>query len=96
MLINIQPFQLHRFERPMRNDLGTIYTPCSVSDRFSLLSTVVQVRPNSNILQRRFELSEYDAGLKASYLLSGSIFLYPIVSVHYIHGGFITNGLLSP
>ncbi|KAM5535449.1 hypothetical protein V8D89_010971 [Ganoderma adspersum] len=32
----------------------------------------------ANILQRRFELSEYDAGLKASYLLSGSIFLYPI------------------
>ncbi|KAI1797869.1 MFS general substrate transporter [Ganoderma leucocontextum] len=32
----------------------------------------------ANILQRRFELSEADAGTKASYLLSGSIFLYPI------------------
>lgn len=34
----------------------------------------------SNILQRRFDLDESDASTKGSYVLAGSVFLYPIVS----------------
>lgn len=33
-----------------------------------------------NIIQKRYDLSEADASTKASYLLVGSVFLYPIVS----------------
>jgi hypothetical protein len=34
-----------------------------------------------NILQQRYQLSELDASTQASYLLAGSIFLYPLVSL---------------
>lgn len=33
-----------------------------------------------NILQQRYSLSERDAGTQASYLLAGSMILYPVVS----------------
>ena len=32
-----------------------------------------------NVLQRRFDLPEAEASLKASYLLAGSVILYPVV-----------------
>lgn len=32
------------------------------------------------IFEKRYDLSERDAGTDASYLLAGSAFLYPIVS----------------
>ncbi|KAH9898415.1 MFS general substrate transporter [Cubamyces lactineus] len=32
----------------------------------------------ANILQRRFDLTESDASIKGSYVLAGSVFLYPI------------------
>lgn len=32
-----------------------------------------------NIIQKRYDLTESDASTKASYLLVGSVFLYPIV-----------------
>ncbi|KAI8995613.1 MFS general substrate transporter [Trametes punicea] len=35
----------------------------------------------ANILQRRFKLTEYDASIKGSYVLAGSVFLYPITGL---------------
>lgn len=38
------------------------------------------LQPHSNIIERRYHLEEADASTKASYLLAGSVVLYPIVS----------------
>ncbi|KAI0651837.1 MFS general substrate transporter [Trametes meyenii] len=35
----------------------------------------------ANILQRRFDLTESDASTKGSYVLAGSVFLYPIIGI---------------
>lgn len=40
----------------------------------------------ANIFQKRYQLSELDAGTQASYLLAGSVVLYPVC-------GFIVDGL---
>ncbi len=49
------------------------------------------------MLQRRFDLPEAEASLKASYLLGGSVILYPIVS-HFVvtHRRMITYTQYRP
>jgi hypothetical protein len=42
-----------------------------------------------NIFERRYGLSEADASTKASYLLAGSIILYPVVCVLLLHGHLV-------
>ncbi|TBU48356.1 MFS general substrate transporter [Dichomitus squalens] len=57
----------------------------------------------ANILQRRFELPEADASMKASYLLSGSVLLYPITGLvvdrvkkrNFVIQLFLLSGLLT-
>jgi hypothetical protein len=35
--------------------------------------------PSSNIIEQRYSLSEFEASNQASYLLAGSVILYPMV-----------------
>lgn len=53
----------------------------------------------SNVIERRYGLTERDASIKGSYLLAGSVALYPVVShsimtvttssSHMIHAGWL-------
>jgi hypothetical protein len=63
--------------------MGALCTTCCVSRPF--VHDLVNAGPihtenGRNILQQRYQLSELDAGTDASYLLAGSVILYPIVS----------------
>jgi hypothetical protein len=42
----------------------------------------VLTQTGRNIFEQRYQLSEMDASTQASYLLAGSMILYPIVSLH--------------
>ncbi|RPD62956.1 MFS general substrate transporter [Lentinus tigrinus ALCF2SS1-7] len=57
----------------------------------------------ANILQRRFDLTEADASLKGSYVLGGSVVLYPITGVvidrvkrsNFVMRLFLLSGVLT-
>src|SRR6266404_774459 len=53
----------------------------SVSFYYSSAISVLSTPSSSNILERRFNLSEQEASYQASFLLAGSIVLYPLVCI---------------
>ena len=66
----------------MRRDLGTLYPSCCVSTFQKPLAGLRLIRFTCrNILQRRYDIPESSASEAASYLLAGSVILYPIVRV---------------
>ena len=59
--------------------LGTVHTSSCVS--FRVWFIVQKLTPgHSNIIEKRYQLTEREASIQASYLLAGSIVLYPVVS----------------
>jgi len=67
----------------LRDGVVTVCTPCYVSTRWLLFEIVGQPISTRNILERRYELDEADASRQASYLLVGSMALYPAVRPNY-------------
>lgn len=75
--------KLYRPECSLRDGVVTICTSCCVSTRWLFLEILGQPISTRNILERRYELDEADASSQASYLLVGSMVLYPAVSPNY-------------
>jgi len=71
--------QLHRLKCSLWDVVGPIHASRSVSVR-ELLTDLSQHISLRNLLERRYELNEGDASTQASYLLVGSMVLYPAVS----------------
>ena len=77
---NSHAAQLHRSECPLWCHMVAFHSSCSVRVGVDATSSFhLRFSSHRNILQRRFDLTEADASLKGSYVLGGSVILYPIV-----------------
>ncbi len=73
-------YQVYWTQLFLWNDLVAIYSTCRVSS-FSRQLSSSSCDVNRNIIQTRYEMSEEDSANSASYLLSGSLLLYPLVGI---------------
>lgn len=75
--------QLYRAKHPLWHYMGPFHPFGSVSlhtIRISFVTHGVLCATFSNIFEKRYGLTEHTASTQASYLLVGSILLYPVVS----------------
>ena len=73
--------QIYWFEYSVRCNLVAIHAPLRVSHAISTSCLPLLISAASNIIERRYGLTESDASTDASYLLAGSVILYPIVRI---------------
>ena len=69
------------------HDLVTLYPPirvCISLDHLNWQGRTHLNVPNSNIIERRYHMSEKTAANTSSYLLAGAIILYPLVGQEFI------------
>jgi hypothetical protein len=78
--------QLHRAKHPLRYYMGSFHPFGSVGlhTKTSFVTHDVCCATFSNIFEKRYGLTEDVASTQASYLLVGSILLYPVVSAFQI------------
>lgn len=80
-------WKIYRPERAVRNGVVTIHSSSRVGTTYFLPCDVTHSSVR-NILEKRYNLSEATASIQASYLLAGSIILYPIVSYLVAMSGY--------
>ena len=71
--------KIYRPERALRSGVVTIHSSGCVGTTLFLIIDVAHSSVR-NVLEKRYNLSEATASMQASYLLVGSIILYPAVS----------------
>ena len=73
--------QLYWHKHSLRCYMVALYTPCRVGVSYGCESDYLYVTYwlCSNIFEKRYNLTEQESTSDASFLLAGSVFLYPIV-----------------
>jgi hypothetical protein len=82
LMVGADHLQLHRAKHPLRHHMGSFHPFGSVGlhTKASFVTHDARWATFSNIFEKRYGLTEDAASTQASYLLVGSILLYPVVS----------------
>lgn len=85
-MVRADHLQLHRVKHPLRHYMGSFHPFGSVGlyTKTSFVTHDARCATFSNIFEKRYGLTEDAASTQASYLLVGSIILYPAVSAFQI------------
>lgn len=75
----MSPFQIYWRERAVRFDMAPVHSSCRVRRFLCTVLLFSNALFSRNVIENRYGLSELDASTKASYILAGSMFLYPTV-----------------